>query len=83
MTSAAHPCNNCKRVDHGEDLKRLITGEQVCGYCERWRMECEARHLLTLKLFDRRKMLADRDRTRPAEHMNELRRVMTLVHAAK
>jgi hypothetical protein len=28
-------------------------------------------------------MLADRDRTRPAEHMNELRRVMTLVHAAK
>ena len=76
-------CTDCKRPDDGEDRKRLITGEQVCGYCPKWRNECEARHLLTMRLVDRQKALGDRLRIRGWESVEELKQAMTLIHAAK
>lgn len=59
----------------------LVDGRRVCNYCPAWRIECEARHLLRMPLQDRRAALADREKTRGKQSVDELRAVMTAVHA--
>lgn len=43
---------------------RLADGRTVCTWCRWWLIECEARHLLTLPLAERRQALDARQAKR-------------------
>ena len=40
-------CAGCNRLETDQVVK-LIDGTTVCTYCEAWRAECEARHILSI-----------------------------------
>lgn len=51
-------CLGCERIEY--QPIRLRTGKVVCSSCEAWRMECEARHVLSLPTkAERQAYLAD------------------------
>lgn len=75
-------CLGCQRCEAGP-MVTLISGRQVCDYCAEWKIECEARDLLKMPLEMRRKALADREQKRGKASVDNLRAVMTAVHAAK
>lgn len=70
-------CNGCTR----EETVRLVDGRKVCNYCEDWRNECEARHLLRYPLSQRQDMLEERLKKRGEVHANKLKEAMTLCWA--
>lgn len=41
------PCSSCAHQD--KPRATLVDGRQVCTWCEDWRHECEARHVLSLQ----------------------------------
>jgi galactose-1-phosphate uridylyltransferase len=78
-------CASCTR----DKTKQLIDNRQVCGYCEAWRMECEARWILTNYSTTRRsknKPMTARDwleslkARRGEEHARQLREVMASLY---
>lgn len=75
-------CLGCQRCESGP-MVTLISGCQVCDFCPEWKIECEARDLLKMPLEPRRKALADREQKRGKASVDNLRSVMTAVHAAK
>ena len=70
-------CKECLR----EKVKTLVSGENVCAYCEHWRNECEARALLSLPLKARREELKAREELRGS--VWNLKDAMKAIHAAK
>lgn len=40
-------CLGCNRLET-DQVAKLIDGTVVCTYCEAWRAECEARHILAI-----------------------------------
>lgn len=75
-------CLGCQRCEDGPMVK-LIDGRQVCNICPDWKLECEARQLLALPLAKRRATLDGFERARGKASVDELRAVMTAVHAAR
>lgn len=72
-------CTGCYR----ETDKTLHTGQQVCGYCPEWILECEAVHLLKLPLAERRKLLGAFEDKRGGEAITELKKRLVGLHNAK
>ena len=58
----------------------LHDGEVVCNWCPEWRLECEARRLLSYPLGARREALVERDHKRGKDATDRLREVMKLIH---
>lgn len=77
----AKPCIDCTRLEEKTNLVRLTSGVKVCSYCELWRIECEAKHLLSLPLSERRDQLDARVKNRGAKAVDELKTVMAEIHA--
>lgn len=75
-------CLGCQRCESGP-MVTLISGRQVCDYCPEWKTECEARDLLQMPLEKRRNALGKREQERGKASTDQLRAVMTAVHAAK
>lgn len=46
-------CEACTRPDARRVT--LVDGRQVCSYCEAWRHECEARHILAMPSLRQRR----------------------------
>lgn len=77
-------CTSCTR----DKTQTLINESQVCSYCEAWRMECEARWILTNYSTTRRsktKPETARDRLeslagRGSKHCQALRKVMASLY---
>jgi len=78
-------CASCTR----DKTKQLINASQVCSYCEAWRMECEARWILTNYSTTRRsktKPMTARDwleslkAKRGEDHARQLRQVMASIY---
>lgn len=40
-------CLGCNRLET-DQVTKLIDGTVVCTWCEAWRAECEARHILSI-----------------------------------
>jgi len=59
-------CLGCQRCEDGP-MVTLIDGSQVCNYCEEWRVECEARHVLSIDGRDARRAYIDRVRVKRGE----------------
>ncbi len=72
-------CEGCAR----DKTITLVDGQQCCSYCPQWMLECEARHLLGLKLWQRRDQLDARIKTRGEKSVNLLKAKMTEVFNAK
>ena len=68
-------CASCKQAKD----KQASTGAQVCGWCETWRNDCEARFLL--KQPNPRAWLELIDKKRKSS--KELRATMNTMRAAK
>jgi hypothetical protein len=79
--SKAKQCTDCTRLEEKTNLVRLASGDKVCSYCERWRIECEAKHLLSLPLSERRDQLDARIKQRGAKPVDELKAAMAEIHA--
>lgn len=75
---SADVCSDCQR----EKKCPLVSGGHSCSYCERWRIECEARALLKLPLKKRREELAARDERR-GRYQGELRDAMARIHKSR
>lgn len=72
--------NECNRAHAKQGLVTLIDGSQVCTYCPKWIMECEASFILTMPLQERRAMLDDREKIRGKDAVEKLKSVMREVH---
>ena len=59
-------CEDCARIEEGP-VVALIDGSQVCNYCEAWRVECEARHILTMPSRESRRGYIERVRQKRGE----------------
>ena len=70
-------CDKCERTKTAQ----LSDGRTVCTWCREWLIECEARHLLKMPLADRRAALTGREQKRGS--VEELKKVMTLIHSQK
>lgn len=70
----------CARAFAKQGLVTLIDGMQVCTFCPRWIVECEASFLLTFPLQARRAMLNERENLRGKDAVEELKKVMQLIH---
>jgi hypothetical protein len=68
----------CRKDCEKQKNKLLSTGETVCSYCEGWRMECEARHLLGMPLKQRRRELRQRELSRGYAAVERLKERMQL-----
>lgn len=66
------PCAVCKQQHSGRPVT-LFTGQTVCDYSEAWRLECEARHVLTYPLEKRREYLASIEKRRGAKYTDKLK----------
>ena len=62
---------------------KLHDGRMVGSWSREWLIECEALHLLSLPLQDRRKALEDREKKRGVKATNELRNVMRSIFEAR
>lgn len=71
--------NKCER----ERTKSLIDGSVVCGYCEEWRHECEARYLFAMPLQKRREALNERLRHRGVKGVERLKQTILELWNAK
>jgi hypothetical protein len=79
--SKAKQCIDCSRREEKTRLVQLVSGEKVCNYCELWKIECEAKHLLSLPLTERREQLDARLTKRGVKSVDELKAVMAEIHA--
>ena len=59
-------CEDCARLEAGP-VVTLVDGRQVCSYCELWRVECEARHILKMPSRDSRRDYIERVKTKRGE----------------
>ena len=75
MTSQPTPCA-CPRPQ----TAHLADGRTVCTWCRWWLIECEARHLLTLPLPERRQALDARQAKRG--DISALKTAMQHLHRA-
>lgn len=71
---------NCKKCERAKSAT-LTDGRLVCTWCMDWMIECEARHLLTMPLTQRREAMAEREQRRGS--IDELKIVMARIHQAK
>lgn len=73
MTAPAdHGCLGCNRLEDGP-VVQLIDGTYRCNFCEDYRAECEARHILAMPSKEqRREYLALTSRRRGVEAGNWL-----------
>ena len=72
--------NACPKANAKQGMVTLVNGNQVCTYCPRWMIECEASFILTFPLQARRAMLEDREKIRGKDSMDQLRNVMREIH---
>ena len=81
-------CTSCTR----DKTKQLIGNRQACTYCEAWRMECEARWILSNYPTTRRSKhhpMTARDwleslkAKRGEDHARQLRQVMAAIWKAR
>jgi len=49
-----HGCLGCNRLETGP-VVTLINGVVVCNFCEAYRAECEARHILAMSSKEQRR----------------------------
>lgn len=75
-------CLGCARLETGDNLKTLHTGEVVCTYYPDWILECEAIGLLRMPLGHRRKVISEFTDKRSAHAMSELKKRLTSLHNA-
>jgi len=61
----------------------LRDGSTVCSSCPEWLIECEARHLLSMPLAERRAELANRQKKRGVAAVEALKNVMLDLHGRK
>jgi hypothetical protein len=72
--------NACPKANAKQGMVTLVNGNQVCTYCPRWMIECEASFILTFPLQERRAMLEDREKIRGKDSVDQLRNVMREIH---
>lgn len=72
--------NECPKANAKQGMVTLINGNQVCTYCPRWMIECEASFILTFPLQARRAMLEDREKIRGKDSVDQLKNVMREIH---
>lgn len=72
--------NECNKAHANKGMVTLVDGMQVCTYCPRWIMECEASFILTFPLQARRSMLEEREKVRGKDSVDQLRNVMRQIH---
>jgi len=72
--------NACQKANAKQGMVTLVNGNQVCTYCPRWMIECEASFILTFPLQARRAMLDDREKIRGKDSVDQLRNVMREIH---
>ena len=58
----------------------LSDGRPACTYCPCWMIDCEARHLLSMPLKQRREALAAREAKRGS--VDALKAAMSRIHTA-
>ena len=75
--------NECNRVHARQGMVTLIDGIQVCTYCPKWIVECEASFILTFPLQARRAMLEEREKVRGKDSVDQLRNVMREIHVKR
>lgn len=74
-------CLGCRRCESGP-VVTLIDGRVVCNFCEDWRTECEARHVLSMPRIDqRRSYIADVTKRRGEAAGNAFANLIRAVHA--
>ena len=74
-------CLGCQRCeDETTKMVTLRTGAIVCDTCPEWLIECEARHLLSMPLAERRVALTERQKKRGAPAVEALKAVMADLH---
>lgn len=59
-------CEDCARLEAGP-VVTLVDGSQCCSYCELWRVECEARHILKMPSRDLRRDYIERIKAKRGE----------------
>lgn len=78
--SKTNPCIDCTRREEKTNLVLLSSGDKVCTYCDLWKIECEAKHLLAMPLTQRRQELDERVKRRGKQSVDELKAVMLRIH---
>lgn len=71
-------CLNCSQIETAPVILR--SGRIVCSSCQAWRLECEARHVLTLP--HRREYLDEIKKRRGDEAYQALRNEMVALQEA-
>lgn len=61
----------------------LHDGRVVGSWSREWLIECEAKHLLTMPLYDRRQALDERTKKRGHKAVDQLKAVMASIHSKK
>lgn len=72
-------CLGCQRCETGP-VVTLHDGRVVCNTCLDYRLECEARGLLSLSLPARRLFLEKAEQVRGRDAVNQLKGIMTELH---
>lgn len=76
-----HECLGCQRCEAGP-VVTLIDGRVVCNFCEDWRAECEARHVLAMpSIHARREYIAGISKRRGDAAGNAFAALVRAVHA--
>lgn len=70
--------NECVKCDRPR-TKGLVDGRSVCGYCNAWLRECEARSLLALDLNERRERLWQIEQQRGTAAAQKLRGILVMM----
>lgn len=60
MIEKTRGCNKCEK----HKTARLCNGQMVCGWCEHWRLECEAREIAAMNTAQRITAIKARERRR-------------------
>ena len=81
MTGECLGCQRCE--DETTKMVTLRTGVIVCDTCPEWLIECEASHLLSMPLVERRAALAERQKKRGGLAVDGLKAVMADLHGRR
>lgn len=75
-----HSCLGCGQVHQGARVVALVDGTQVSSYSEAWRVECEARGILSIRGMEKRQQnLANIERFRGKVAADQLRDSMLII----
>lgn len=75
-----HSCLGCGKIHQGARVVALVDGTQVSSYSEAWRVECEARGILSIRGMEKRqKRLENIERKRGTAAADQLRDSMLIV----